>query len=165
MPEQRQCPPCGTYFKVYPSAIKRGEGTYCSRACSNPARGRAGASNGNWRGGKFQRSDGYVAIRVGGTYELEHRLVVERSLGRKLGPREHVHHLNHIKDDNRLSNLVVLTIEDHAREHHDGPQPATWVLVRCLHCGAWFERYLNWVERHPRTYCSRECYRRAARAT
>src|SRR5580765_1539072 len=115
---ERSCPVCGTGFRVYPSQIRKGEGTYCSRACSNPARGRAGTANGNWRGGRFTRSDGYVAVRVDGTYRLEHDIVIERQLGRRLLKHEQVHHLNGKRADNRPENLRLVDWASHIRDHH-----------------------------------------------
>jgi hypothetical protein len=162
---ERICPVCGAAFRVYPSAIKRGEGTYCSRRCSDPARGRSGAANGNWKGGRFKRSDGYIAVGIGGgEYRLEHDLVMEAHIGRRLERGEQVHHDNEIRDDNRLANLELLTVAEHARLHHPGRDPSKRVVVACLHCGGEFERLRSWIERHPDTYCSRECYRESRRA-
>ena len=155
---QTRCERCGAEFRTYPSRLARGEDRFCSRECSNPARGRAREANPNWRGGRFTRPDGYVAVWRPGGYVLEHRAVMEELLGRPLGTREHVHHRNHIKDDNRPSNLVVLSIEDHGTEHATGPDPSRWAVVACASCGRPVRRRRVELERHPRAHCDRACY-------
>ena len=51
-------------------------------------------------------------------YVMEHRLVMEESLGRYLTKEEVVHHINGIKADNRLENLIVTNIHEHLSFHN-----------------------------------------------
>lgn len=77
-----------------------------------------------WKGGRIEMSHGYVGVyspnhpyRSKANYVLEHRLIVEASLGRFLEPKEVVHHKNGIRNDNRIENLSVMSSADHCRVH------------------------------------------------
>ena len=83
--------------------------------------------NPNWSGGKVVNSNGYVMIK--NTYHphadkqgyvLEHRLVMEKHLGRQLNPKEVVHHINEDKRDNRIENLQLMeSLSAHIKEHNE----------------------------------------------
>lgn len=73
-----------------------------------------------WKGGRVKGKDGYILVWSPGhpyahnnRYVLEHRLVMEKKLGRFLLPTEQVHHINGIRDDNKPENLLLLSPGDH----------------------------------------------------
>lgn len=62
---------------------------------------------------------GYIIGREDGSRRTirQHRWIVERHLGRALTELEIVHHVNGVKDDNRIENLQVMSREEHCAEH------------------------------------------------
>ena len=52
-----------------------------------------------------------------GKYVKRSRLVMEKKLDRILESHEYIHHLNGIRDDDRLENLKIVTLSQHNREH------------------------------------------------
>jgi hypothetical protein len=59
-------------------------------------------------------------------YVAEHRYIMEKALGRFLDKKEVVHHINHIKTDNRVENLKVYESRGKhtATEHRDAFEKA-----------------------------------------
>ena len=62
------------------------------------------------RGSGFTHHSGYRAYKINGKQVQEHRLVMERVLGRPLEPFEEVHHKNGIRADNRPENLELWVV-------------------------------------------------------
>lgn len=74
-----------------------------------------GQQSHRWRGGRIV-IDGYVYIGTGKKRRGEHRIVMEKIIGRNLSTNEHVHHLNGVRHDNRPENLCVMSKAEHHRE-------------------------------------------------
>jgi len=132
-----KCKKCGKEKKIYPCRLKDGNGKFCSNSCSNSYNNsgsknhftrdkynKKGKDAWNWKGGKTKLR-GYVMVLVQNHpyikkdgYVAEHRLVMEEKIGRYLDPKEIVHHINHIKDDNRPENLMLFkSNKDHMKNH------------------------------------------------
>ena len=79
----------------------------------------------NFKGGQVKTVDGRMKIlsknhpykdHLG--YVFKHRLIMEKHLGRYLRPDEYIHHINEVKDDDRIENLQIVTSSEHTIIHN-----------------------------------------------
>ena len=128
-----ECLHCGKYFKMKRSRFNEGRGFYCCFQCvldspRHAANVRKGLKRGKdhhfWKGGRLHHQ-GYVLLmkkdhhRANAYgYVKEHVLVAEKTLGRPLDRNEVIHHINEIRNDNRVQNLYLFeSIAAHQSYH------------------------------------------------
>jgi len=107
----KQCIDCGK--PIYRRSIR-------CHLCDNKSRveSNKGANNPNWKGGRTQTTDGYITIKAKrpgkkSPNQLEHIVVWEEANG--IIPQGWViHHLNGVRDDNRLENLFAMPRKRHS---------------------------------------------------
>lgn len=124
----------GSWAKALRAAGLKPKEPNISEKCREASRiAHTGSQGCNWKGGRIKDQFGYVLIYSpehpkgkSNGYVHEHRLVMEKQLGRYLEKTESVHHKNGIKDDNRLQNLELMQ----CRVHNGN--------VKCPHCGKEF---------------------------
>ena len=81
----------------------------------------------NWKGGKRRTSKGYVQVLQPENhradtngYVMEHIYVWEQKTGLPVPDNCVIHHLNGVKDDNRIENLCMMERGAHTIMHHTG---------------------------------------------
>lgn len=129
-----------------------------------------GNKSAHWKGGKTH-NEGYVYIwrpkhpKIKRGYIAEHRLVMEKHLGRYLESGEIVHHINGVKNDNRIENLKLFSRKEHPKHHPEcgfqiGHKPfykptAKKISIKCATCK---KTFLVLPCRSHRKFCSLACF-------
>ncbi len=116
------CTGCKKIFKVN-SNFRLKEVKFCSCKCAGESLKKRYIGSGGpcWKGGVYTSTSGYIRIYspnhphkdIKG-YVLRSRLVMEKHLGRFLNPIEEIHHINGIRNDDRIENLKLF---DTGNEH------------------------------------------------
>lgn len=119
--------PNKTALAIYKKAYKMGfrktkEITFLNRSIANK-----GEKCNFWKGGKTTTSKGYRLVKMpehhradNKGYVLEHILIFEKETGIKVPENCCIHHLNGIKNDNRIENLCMMIHSAHTVFHHTG---------------------------------------------
>lgn len=97
-----ECDNCGKTFLKKRSDIARSKHNYCSHECEI-----------EYRRKHRKQNTRYLQEEC----EQQHRLIVERIIGRKLLTSEQVHHIDGNSRNNDPSNLMVVTAQEHSRIH------------------------------------------------
>ena len=104
--------------------------------------------------------DGYVmTVCADKVHRLQHTIVVEENIGRKLLKAEIVHHINEDKTDNRIENLSIMTLSDHTKLHR---VKAKTIILKCSVCESDYEVreaiYIYKIKKGQTVFvCSKHC--------
>jgi len=116
----KNCLNCGKDFKSIKCYERKGGSKYCSKPCFLiHSQKDAGFRKKNYK----VNHRGYNEIWIKGhekchkRHICEHRFIMEQHIGRKLEHHEYVHHINGIKNDNRIENLLITNKSEHRKLH------------------------------------------------
>lgn len=110
---------------IYKKAYKLGLRKKKEIEFINRSNARKSEKSSNWKGGVKKTSKGYIQVllpthkradKCG--YVMEHILVYEKETGIEIPINCCIHHLNGIKDDNRIENLCMMTNSAHTTFHN-----------------------------------------------
>lgn len=134
------CLSCSKEFSV----IGNTEAKYCSRRCYwNAMKNFPPEKTPAWRGGICHQGP-YIQIKSNNHpfkdargYVFEHRLVMEKYIGRYLTKNEVIHHIDGNRSNNLLDNLLLLKRGEHASTHHLGAKrsPESCAKIRLINIG------------------------------
>ena len=187
------CQFCGKEFSLSTSRVERGNGKFCSKQCKDKALVGRSFTPKAQDGVEVRHGCGYVLERcqdhpfnVNG-YVMQHRLVIERQMRQEASGHPflvmvdgieylrrgiEVHHVNEIKDDNRIGNLIACTSAGH-KDLHAGKAPMLsecwpvqkvvvddeprYKVVDCQRCGKTFKVKLSTWKIRGAKFCSTKC--------
>ena len=113
------CDNCGEDINRLPCMVNT-HNNFCNKECHieyQRQNSPSGENHHNWKNGVCH-SGGYKLLTQGdGSYKLEHRIIMENLLGRKLSSNEIIHHIDHNKLNNDITNLQIMSREEHSRLH------------------------------------------------
>jgi hypothetical protein len=147
------CEKCGNVFSEHGSHA--GRRRFCSWECKESSQAfrdekserYEGDKNPMWKGGVVEHSDGYIYHyakdhpRSSNGYVFQHRLVIESAMREQapnhpfmvsindekyLHPEIQVHHIDHDRKNNRITNLMAITQSAHMSLHGSGKAPEPW---------------------------------------
>ena len=114
------CPCCQLVFertKKQISAVIKRSGRWSCKSCSTR---KSNAMRSKQIGATRVNKKGYVEEKTEHGWVRQHRLVVERAIGRSLSNGELVHHKDGNKSNNTISNLEIEDWSTHTLSHHSG---------------------------------------------
>ena len=144
---------CGCQSEIN---IRRGDGYILKYKYNHHNRG---SNNANWKNGKNSHR-GYILIYAPdhpfagyGGYVMEHRLIMEKHLGRYLMKHEIIHHIDRNPKNNNISNLQLVTRAKHNIIH----KKIDTTGRKCSECSE--TKTYDWHFNHDKTaYLCERCY-------
>lgn len=100
-----------------------------------------GYSHNRARGSGTVQADGYIEMRTNGVARLEHLLVAEKALGKRLPRKARVHHVDENRTNNVPGNLVICPNDAYHQLLHMRMRAlkecgnADW--LKCQYCKRW----------------------------